>query len=163
MLKNSRFLVLLVLVVTSSCCKSPAPETGPLSEEDVAAIKSLGPAMDKAALAGDWAAILDLMTEDVTWIGPHGPPIQGRNACHSWLAAANPTITVHEVEFREVEGHGDMAYATGPYVETMTVEGIDGLFEDTGNVLAVVRKQPDGAWLIAIWMWNSDLPLPAEG
>ena len=36
----------------------------PLTEEDIAAIKSVGPALDEAALAGDWDAFLDLFAED---------------------------------------------------------------------------------------------------
>lgn len=73
------------------------------------------------------------------------------------------TITEHKVELLEVDGCGDIAYARGPAKEAFTVEGVEGVMEDLSTVLAIVRKQTDGSWLIAIWMWNSELPLPSNG
>jgi len=160
MLKNNVLLVLVVVVMTITAYQSIASDFSPLSEKDVEAIKSLGPSMDQTALACDWDALLALMTDDVLWIGPNIPEIQGQASCKSWLESVGMTITEHKVEFLDIDGCGDLAYARGPFTESVTVEGVEGPIEDAGNVLAIVRKQSDGSWLIAIWMWNSKLPLP---
>jgi len=131
-----------------------------LSDEDVAAIKALGPALDEAALAGDWDAVVALFTEDGEWMGPNGPTIQGHSAMTEWIESTVMTVTEHKIEFVEVDGYGDMAYAKGTYVETYSVESVEEPIKDEGKVLTILRKQSDGSWLFAIWMWNSDLPLP---
>ncbi len=66
-----RFIIIplvILLCFTFSCQhgEEVAEEPGvkPLSDEDVAAIKALGPALDEAALAGDWDAVVALLTED---------------------------------------------------------------------------------------------------
>lgn len=82
-----------------------------------------------------------------------------RSALLAGLESIGLTITGHIVEFLEIDGYGDIAYARGTYAETVTANGLDEPIEDSGNVLAIVRKQPDSSWLIAIWMWNSKLPL----
>ena len=71
-----------------------------------------------------------------------------------------PTITEMNLEFNAVEGCGDIAYAYLTYKETYSFEGEDEPIEDEGKALTVLHKQPDGSWLFAYWMWNSDLPLP---
>jgi hypothetical protein len=38
-----------------------------LSEQDVSAIKAMGPAMDSAALAGDWTGLTGMFAEDVAY------------------------------------------------------------------------------------------------
>jgi len=157
MFKNCVLLALAVLVLTSAACQPPDPEMIPLSEDDLAAIRSLGPAMDQSALACDWDALLALMTADVRWIGPNMPALQGQAICKSWLESAGMTITEHKIEFVEIDGCGEIAYARGPYKETVEVENVEEPITDAGEVLAIVRKQPDGSWLIAIWMWNSEL------
>ena len=58
-------------IALTVACQLPAPEIGPLSEEDVAAIKSLGAALDEAALASDWGALAALLTEDAVFMPPN--------------------------------------------------------------------------------------------
>ena len=156
--------LVLVLCFTFSCQKAEevAEEPGvkPLSAEDVAAIKAIGPAMDKAVLAGDLEAALALFTEDVLVMGPNSPTFQGRS---TWLEIVNSlgmTVTEHMLEFVEVDGFGDIAYARGIWKEAYNIEGVEELHKDEGKALGVLRKQSDGSWLIAIWCWNTDLPLP---
>jgi len=136
------------------------PGVRALSDEDVAAIKAIGPAMDKAALAGDFDAALALFTEDVLVMGSNSPTFQGRS---TWLEIVNSlgmTVTEHVLEFVEVDGYGDIAYARGIWKEAYNIEGVEEPHKDKGKALGILRKQPDGSWLIAVWAWSSDLPLP---
>ena len=163
-----QLLLILPLVVllcfTFGCQKAEevAEEPGvkPLSAEDVAAIKAIGPAMDKAALAGDFDAALALFTDDVLVMGPNSPTFQGRS---TWLEIVNSlgmTVTEHMLEFVEVDGFGEIAYARGIWKETYNIEGVEEPHKDEGKALGILRKQSDGSWLIAVWCWNTDLPLP---
>ncbi len=52
-------------------------------------------------------------------------------------------------DFRGVGGSGDMAYVYMNYDETYTVEGREDPIKDTGNVLAILQRQPDGSWLFS--------------
>ena len=156
--------LVFLLSFTFGCQQSVevAEEVGikALSDEDIAAIKAIGPAMDKAALAGDWDAAVALFTEDVVMMGPNSPIIQGRPTLLEMTKSSGMTVTEHVLELVEVDGYGDIAYGRGNWVEAFSIEGVEEPVKDEGKVLGIFRKQPDGSWLIAVWMWSSDLPLP---
>jgi len=160
MFKRNAFLVLAAIVVMGVACQPSAQRISPLTEQDVAAIKSLGTAMDQTTVAGDWDALLALMTEDVIWMISNSPAIYGRTACKLWLESTGIIITGHKLEFHEIDGCGDIAYARGAYAETVTAEGFTETVEDTGKFLLIARRQTDGSWRIAILAPTTDLPLP---
>jgi uncharacterized protein (TIGR02246 family) len=155
--------LVFLLCFTFSCqpVEEVTEEAGvkPLSDEDIAAVKAIGPTMDKAALAGDWEGIAALCTEDMMLMAPNGPSLQGRSALLGMLESSGMTVTEHVVELVEVDGYGDIAYARGNWVEVFSIEGVEDPFKDEGKVVGIFRKQSDGTWLIAIWIYNSDLPL----
>ena len=156
--------LVFLLCFTFSCQKAEevAEEPGatPLSDADVAAIKALGPALDEAVLAGDWNGVITLFTEDGMWMGPNSPIIQGHSAMMDLLESSGMKVTEHKVEFVEVDGYGDIAYARGNGVETFSMEGVAEPIKDEYKLLGILRKQPDGSWRIALWSWNSNLSLP---
>jgi uncharacterized protein (TIGR02246 family) len=156
--------LVFLLCLTFGCqqAEEVAEEVGvsPLSAEDVAAIKAIGPALDKAALAGDWDAIDTLFTEDVVMMGPNSPIIQGRTTLLEVMKSSGMTVTEHVVEIIDVDGYGDIAYGRATWKETFSIEGVAEPVREEGKILGIFRKQADGSWLIAVWMWSSDLPLP---
>jgi len=156
--------LVILLCFTFGCQKgeeaAEEPGVKALSDEDVAAIKALGPALDEAALAGDWDAVNVLFTEDVVMMGPNSPIIQGRSALIEMMKSLGMTVTEHVVELVEVDGYGDIAYGRATWKETFSIEGVDEPIKEEGKILGIFRKQPDSSWLIAVWMWNSDVPLP---
>ncbi|MGD9347272.1 MAG: DUF4440 domain-containing protein [Candidatus Aminicenantes bacterium] len=161
------FMVLplvFLLCFALSCQKAEevAEEVGvePLSDEDIAAIKAIGPALDEVVLAGDWNGVVALFTEDVVLMGPNSPIIKGHSALKELLESAGMKYSEHKVELVEVNGYGDIAYARGIGVETFSIEGVEEPIRDEYKVLGIFRKQTDSSWRIAIWSWNSDLPLP---
>lgn len=131
-----------------------------LSAEDIAAIKALGPALDNAALDGDWKTLVELFTEDAVLMGPNNPLIKGRSALMELIESLGISFTEHKVEFVEVDGYGDIAYGRAIWAETVRIKGVAEPIREEGKILAIFRKQPDGSWLMAVEMWNSDLPLP---
>ena len=163
---NKLFMILplvLVLCFTFGCQQGEevAEEVGvkALSDADVAAIKALGPAIDEAALAGDWNALVALFTEDALLMGPNAPISQGRSSLLEMIESLGLTIAEHKIEFVGVDGYGDIAYARGTYAEKFSVQGVEEPITDEGKLLTILKKQPDGSWLFAIWMTNSDLPI----
>jgi uncharacterized protein (TIGR02246 family) len=159
------FIPLAVLLCFAFCCQesedvAEEPGVKVLSAEDVAAIKAMGPALDAAALGGDWNALVALFTEDAVLMNPNVPSYHGRSSLMEMIENLGLTIAEHKIEFVVVDGYGDIAYARGTYAETFSVEGVDEQIKDEGKILTILRKQSDGSWLFAIWMSNSDLPLP---
>ena len=158
-----QLVAIITLFLTFSCQKveKSDEEIGAktLSDEDVASIKAIGPALDQAALSRDYIALTGLFTEDAMLMGPNGPTIQGRSTLMELLESSGTTVSEHKVKFVEVGGYGDLAYAICTWNETFGYEGEEPVKEE-GKILGVLRKQPNGSWLIAKWSWNSDLPLP---
>ncbi len=132
----------------------------PLTDEDVATIKALGPAIDELGLAGNWDAFVEIFAEDLIMMPVNSPAIKGRSTYLEWIKSMGVTMTESNFEFNEIDGYGDIAYAIATYTETFTLEGVEEPIYDEGKILTVLRKQPDGSWLFARWMWASDLPLP---
>jgi uncharacterized protein (TIGR02246 family) len=142
-----------------AACQVPAPEVGPLSEEDVAAIKASPDAFAKTVLAGDWAAYAALYTEDGVFMPPNMPVVEGRAAIQAWMEPF-PPFTQYELTIVQIDGRGNLAFVRGTYSMTLIVEGTPEPIHDIGKYVEIWRKQQDGKWLLALDIWNSDLPLP---
>jgi len=134
-------------------------ETGPLSNEDVAAIRHLIDSYEEAVLAGDYDAAAALWAEDVIRMPPNAPMIEGRAAMLDEFEARTYVVKAFKQAFEEIDGRGGLAYARGPYSITTTIPGHQEPVSDSGKSLAILRKQEDGSWVITIACWNSDLPL----
>jgi ketosteroid isomerase-like protein len=105
-----------------------------------------------------------MFTPDGLVLPANAPVIRGHSELEALIESTAMTVQQHTIEFVDVDGYGDIAYARGTYSETYSVEGVSEPIADSGKILAVLRKQPDGLWLFSVWMWNSDLaPGPGEG
>ncbi len=155
-------LVALTLALASTACQPPSQEAGPLSEEDVAAIRSFFEVHTQNVLASDWAADAALYTEDAVRLPPNGATIRGRAAIQAALAQVD-TVLDYTPSAVEVDGRGDLAYAWVAYSLTSVLQGSVEPIRDTGKALVILRKQPDGSWMFLRVIWNSDLPLTEDG
>ncbi len=143
-----------------AACQSQA---GPLSHEDVAAIRETHAACYEVILDKDWDAAAMYYTADAVIMPPNEPAVQGRDAIRDWYANFPPVADVR-LPIMEIGGSGDIAYVRGTYTLTMAIEGTPEPVTDTGKNLAVWQRQPDGSWKMAVDTFNSDLPLStAEG
>jgi uncharacterized protein (TIGR02246 family) len=159
------FVILLCFTFSCQQGEEVAEEVtvAPLSVEDVAAIKAIGPALDKADLALDWSALVELMTEDVLFMNPNSAAIQGRAAVKkSYESLGVTAVREHRHVLHEVEGYGDIAYARGTYEVEFSLEGVEEPVKDKGKTLLILRKQSGGSWLIAIFSFSTDLPYPSS-
>jgi len=134
-----------------------ACQTGvaPLSDEDVAAIRSLVQSFGDAALAGDFATAAESYAVDAVFMPPNAPIYEGRDAEVGHLEAAPPVLS-YSSALVEVDGYGDLAYARGTYSLSLLV-GADTVAME-GKWVQIFRKQPDGSWFITLDIWNSNAP-----
>jgi len=146
---------ILLLCFAFSCQR----EAGPLSDDDVAAIKASIEAYMQAVRSEDSAATAALYTENAVLMPPNESMIQGRAAIQTW-EEAGPITTEFNLTVEEIDGRGDLAFVRGTYSITVVLEGAPEPIQDTGKYVEIRRKQPDSSWLIAVDIFNSDLPLP---
>ena len=67
-------------------------------------------------------------------------------------------MTEFKLNNEYVEGREDLAYVLGTYTMTIAPPGAPGPVKDSGKFVTVLRRQPDGRWLVAVDMFSSDLP-----
>jgi ketosteroid isomerase-like protein len=159
------FSVFLGCVFTG--CREPAevaeeiPVDLSLSAEDVAAINKLGPEFSNMVTGEAFSldSLLEFFTDDMVMIGPEMPAMEGKAAYREWIEPLGVKMSEASFDFREVGGSGDTAYVYMNYTEKYTLNGIAEPVDDTGNVLAILQKQPDGTWLFSHWMWAPEKPL----
>ena len=149
-----RILALFAFLVPALPACRPGP--APLTDADRNGIRAVVANFDKAVLAGDWPAVVSVYAEDGILLPPNMPAVQGRAAIQSFFGAF-PKLTAFKQSVIEVEGQGDLAYPRGTYEMTTMPPGAKAPLKDTGKVIAVWRKQPDGSWRVLRVMWNSDL------
>lgn len=115
--------------------------------EDERAIRALVARWLEASRAGDVAGVLDLMTDDVVFMVPGREPF-GKEA---FAASAQAMRSVHmegTSDIREIQVLGDWAYLRNYISLTVTPAG-GAPMRRAGWTLTIVRKMPDGRWLLA--------------
>jgi uncharacterized protein (TIGR02246 family) len=151
-----RLTPVLSIVLLLSLSAGLASADGMLSAKDRTAIEASTQAWAQAALAGDWTAVASLYTVDATLMPPFHPVATGRANIQSFLATL-PPVGAFELKNTEVQGCGDLACVVGTYRLSFAVEGSDPI-PDSGTFMEILHRQPDGSWLIAHDMYNSDIP-----
>ena len=160
---RSVLLAALAFALASTACQAPAQEAGPLSEEDVAAIKNLSPTWAQSWLDCNIEAAAAIYAEDAVRIeADEGPALEGREAIRASLDEGFCDILVDfTIDNVRVEGQGDLAYAWDTFVVTAVVGG-DTITAE-GNWLGVVRRQPGGLWKVEIDAPSLEAPWPSSG
>jgi ketosteroid isomerase-like protein len=130
-----------------------SPSTTSSSDAKVAAeITRLIAPFTKAAIDRDWNALLDLCTDDVMFMPPGGPAVQG-DAVRPWLDAF-PVMKTFEWSIDHVDTDGDLAVIRGPVAETLVIDGEDVHID--AKYVDVLRRGGDGRWRFAAIIWNSN-------
>jgi uncharacterized protein (TIGR02246 family) len=129
-----------------------------------AAIRSADAAGLKAAQAKDVVGATANYADDASWLPPHAPIVQGKEAIrNSWAQLlAIPGLKIDwQITKVDVSRAGDMAYTLYQY--EMTMPGPNGAsINDKGKDMSVWKKQSDGAWKMVADTFNSDIPLPSD-
>ncbi len=152
MLGRSAKLMLAPLVVSLTACQAGG---GALSDADREGIRTASAAWEEHAGMNHWGIVAALYTDDATFLPPNTTAVTGRAAVEEALGSF-PPVTLIDLRIRDLDGHGDVAYARGTYEMTMDVAGTP--VDDRGKYIEIWRRQDDGTWQIAADIFNSGLP-----
>jgi uncharacterized protein (TIGR02246 family) len=151
---RATFFTLLTLGLAGTACQPSGEEAGPLSAADVAAIEALIAAHVQAGLTGDWEAFYSHYADDAVVMWSNRPAIEGLAALREVKLYRGAEYEVSPVE---IDGRGDLAFVRATFSLLLDYEGAA---TNEGKLVWILRRGPDGSWLIAINISNSDLPLP---
>jgi ketosteroid isomerase-like protein len=159
---------LMMLIVGSfAACSAPEPnevtQSGPciLAEEDVSWIRAMEEEHEAQVIDQDFDAMGEAFAEDVLVLAPNQPEIVGKAPLREWQQAFEDVTWQHyELVVAEIGGCGDLAYVRANFSMTYTLPGQTEPISDSGRGFHILRKQPDGTWLITHDFFQSDQPLP---
>jgi len=127
-----------------------------LLDSDRAALETLLKRDTDAVRASDWDALTALYAPDAVRMPPNQPAITGRDAIGAFHAQF-PRVESFTFTLIELDGRGDLAWYRGAYALTFATSDTTPAITDSGKLMAVLRKRPDGSWLTVADIWNSDL------
>ncbi len=136
------------------------PEVGPLSDEDIAAVRTIATSYAQAVLAGDADAVAALYAEDAIEMPADVPAREGRAAIRAAYEAESAVIQEFTLTSVETDGRAGLAFDRGTWSWTGMPEGMTEPITLTGKWVGIAREQEDGSWLWTAAIWNSDAPLP---
>lgn len=118
--------------------------------DDELAIRKLIATWLDATRAGDVDAVLALMAPDAVFLVPGGAPLCGRDAFAGPLRSLLETHSIETLsEVQEIGGEGDLAFCrTKLTVEVTPKDGSAAPVRRSGHTLSLLRRQPDGVWLL---------------
>ena len=111
--------------------------------------------------AGDASALSSLYADDAVGMGPEGPHNFGRDAMREvFVGLFEESSHTETATVEEVEVLGDMAFVWGTWRDLATPIAGGDVEEADGDWLWILRRQPNGRWLIARHISNRTLPQP---
>jgi uncharacterized protein (TIGR02246 family) len=116
---------------------------------------------DAAFAAGDAARYATLFTEDARLYILHGEPAEGRRAIEErWRSGFERFDTsAWEPRHELVEVHGDFASVFETYTERLLSREDGSRTLVRGRLVYWLRREPDGAWRIALLMNSHSHPM----
>ena len=118
-------------------------------DRDEQAIRSLIETWMRASAEGDLPRVLELMDDDVVFLGAGRPPMRGKDGFAAASRAMEGTARADgKVDIQEIRVFGDWAYGWNQL--TVTMHSLDGgtLTRLSGPTLTVFRKKADGTWVL---------------
>ena len=115
--------------------------------DDERAIRDLVATWLEASRSGDVETVSSLMTDDVIFMAAGQEPF-GKEAYRAAAAAAKDVRLEATSDIREINVLGDWAYLRNYLEVTMPLSG-GKTARRAGYTLTILRKQPDGRWLLA--------------
>jgi uncharacterized protein (TIGR02246 family) len=118
-------------------------------DRDEQAIRSLVATWMQATAAGDLPRVLELMADDVVFLGAGRPPMRGKDAFAAASRAMEGKTRVEgKADVQEIRVFGDWAYCWNQLTVTMHPAGGGAPNRMTGPALSIFRKTAEGHWVI---------------
>jgi len=115
-------------------------------QTDEQAIRDLVENWLRSSEAGDTAAVLELMADDVVFLQPGQAPMRGRSAFREAQASHAALKIEAKSDIQEVRVIGDFAWCWN-YLTVAVTKSDGNTATRAGNVLSVLQKQA-GRWVI---------------
>jgi ketosteroid isomerase-like protein len=151
-------LCAVTLISIAACERRP----GDLRAADVDALRSTDAGLTEAVKNKDLERIVAFYAHDASILPVAQPMITGGQAIREeWehllsIPGFQSTTTTTVVE---VSRAGDLGYTQGTYSTTFgLIDGTTGT--EHGKWISIWKKQTDGAWKVAVEIYNTDAPPP---
>jgi len=116
---------------------------------DEQAIRALVATWLEASAVGDLNRVLELMADDVVFLGAGRPPMRGKDAFAAASRASEAKARIEAVaDIQEIRIFGDWAYSWNQLTLTLHPSDRGPAKHMAGPVLSVLRKLPGGKWVI---------------
>ena len=113
--------------------------------------------------SNDLAQFLSTVTDDVIFMAPNSPAMQGKSEVGPWVRGYFEAVeTSWQKTTLEFVVKGDWAYERYAYKVTDTPRAGGDAYSDTGNGVNIYRRGKDGVWRVARDIWATDQPLPTN-
>lgn len=175
--KSPIVVIWLVPLALAACSQQPqqpqrpqqpqpsqsAVEVGTNAQADVEALKEWIDRYCDTVTAGDLEGYRTFWTDDVVWMPPHGPTLEGIEAC---MGRNGPYFEqydlVETMSVEEVEVADRFAYVRVNYQFHATPKADADPVEEDGKGVFILRRKPDGSWVSTHCVWNFNTPAPEE-
>jgi uncharacterized protein (TIGR02246 family) len=126
------------------------------SDDDIHAIRQLTESWIDAVKTKDIDRLLTLVTDDVVFLPPTGPPIKGKEAVRDLYQLLFAQLDVMQsAKNEEIQVIGDWAFAWGSESLILTPRSGGAAVEMAGKGLTILRRLTDGSWRFARGINNS--------
>ncbi|MDN0084133.1 nuclear transport factor 2 family protein [Crenobacter sp. SG2305] len=117
--------------------------------DDERAIYTLLEAWHRATVAGDNAALLELVCDDVCFYTAGSPPLSGKEAFAAALQANTAFDIDYDWQVDDLAISDTLAYYCGRLRVHMRDRATGATHTRHGHTLTVLRREADGAWRIS--------------
>lgn len=125
-----------------------------LPDQDITAIRELHDRWLKAELAGDDSQIIAVCADDIKWIPPDLPPLQGKAAIAEYLDNNRVALKEIQIANTSVYGSGSIAYLISNFCSRYVSQQSSEIQESTGTHLWILRKEAE-CWQVVVVAWSS--------
>lgn len=128
-------------------------------------IRSLDEQWSATAARNDLEGTVAFYADDAVLLPPNAAPARDQKSIReSWAGLLGPNTAVSwKVAKVEVAKSGELGYLYGTYSLTIRDPKGGAPVNDTGKLVEIWKKQPDGKWKCIVDTYNSDLPAVPTG
>ena len=141
-------------------CSDTGQRPQPTTEADVQAIQEAADALNKAFMAGEMGAFVDIYADDIVLLPPNRPAMVGKEAALEWAKSFYANFTAEEfaTTTEEIVVDKDWAFARVSFTWKLVPKAGGEPVQDTVKGIVLWHRDPDGSWKRARVAWNSDSP-----
>lgn len=144
----------LLLLAAPSCSQRTRPGD---TSAAVQAVNAAGDREIAAVSSGNVDSVLPVFTSDAVLMPPNEAAVHGRDSLRIWAQGMYQQFSLSgRYISSDVTVAGDWAIQRYTYALTLTPKAGGRPIEERGKGIHVYRRQPDGGWLIAQDIWNSN-------